>query len=120
MDELKLKQEVAAMSDMCNIALRIFEERNAQYGGAYEFTGVVGASAELLGNIARLQQLVFKASPEALQDPHHVKQLQDCFRDIHNYSGIAAIMLSRMNWSGKEQEWSPIIIFTGEEEELDV
>ncbi len=84
----------------CEINQRIFKERNKDYGNAFLSTGVLGASAVLIGDISRLRSLVLEG--EMPKTAEGMRQLQDVFRDIHNYANFGSMMLAEGNWSGRD------------------
>jgi hypothetical protein len=81
--------------------LELFERKNKEYGNTIVETGVLGASVELIGGVARLKQLV-------LRNPTHGAdkdaELINVLMDLHNYSNIALMMLQENNFSGAENE----------------
>ena len=106
-EELKMAEDavqkvvsprVEMFEKVCESCEQLFEKKNAEYGDSITATGVLGASVELVGTVARLKKLV-------LQDPGNgkanISALADIFKDIHNYANIALMMMKEDNWSGK-------------------
>lgn len=83
---------------VCKAGEEIFVEKNDKYDDAIVSTGVLGASVELVGTVARLKKLVIKANDAGAS---HSTELVDIFKDIHNYANIALMMLSEDNWKGQ-------------------
>ena len=77
----------------------LFDEKQQQYGNTIHKTGLLGATVELIGAVARLPIMV-------LRNPTHgrdvQKKLRDVLMDIHNYAVIGLVMLDGDNWEGKE------------------
>ena len=89
-------------NNACIEAHIIFEHRNKMYGDAITATGVLGATVELVGNIARLYQLVTKAiSCEPAFSSSEKTAVIDTLIDIHNYANIARLMLNENNIQGE-------------------
>jgi hypothetical protein len=88
---------VAEFDLLCETSQELFREKNRQYGNAIVTTGVLGASIELIGAVARLRELVLKDQKHGATN---IALLVDVFMDIHNYSNIAMIMLRDNNWDG--------------------
>lgn len=88
----------------CIDAGSVFEIKNEQYGDAIVETGVLGASVELIGAVARLRQLVLSPGDGGKHTDR--KSLRNVFVDIHNYSNIALMMMEEDNWLGKDREIS--------------
>lgn len=96
---------------MCFYAADVFKDRNASYGSAFETTGVLGATSELIGCISKLHNMVFVNDP-ADEDPERIR---DVFVDIHNFANIGRMMLEEGNLKGRNLE-----IFLGERIDNDV
>lgn len=79
----------------CEAGLSVFMQRNEEYGDAIKSTGVLGASVELIGNVARLKKLVLK-DPEFGKGNREV--LLEVLKDIHNYANIALMMAGLDIW----------------------
>lgn len=77
----------------------LFSRKNEEYGDTIHRTGVLGATVELIGVVARLRKLVLQSHDfgESKSDT-----LIDIFMDIHIYAGIALMMLDDKNFIGKE------------------
>jgi len=88
----------AAFLDCCESNQILFAEKNRQYGNAIVKTGVVGATVELIGVVARLRQLVLK-SPNHGRD--EIEAIMNVARDAHNYANILWMMLQMNNWEGE-------------------
>lgn len=84
--------------ELCENSKELFRLKNAQYGDAIWYTGVLGAAVELIGAVARLPKLVLR-NPTHGRD--HKASLTDIFMDIHNYANIALMMLQADNWEGE-------------------
>ena len=87
---------------LCDLHEEIFIRKNAEYGNAIVETGVLGASIELVGAIARLRQLILSPGDGGEHTDH--ESLRNIFTDIHNYANIARMMMDEDNWTGKDQE----------------
>jgi hypothetical protein len=86
----------------CGRATAVFVKKNQEYGDAIVETGVLGASVELVGAIARLRQMVLSTGDGGKgADP---KSLRNLFVDVHNYANIALMMMEEENWLGKDRE----------------
>ena len=83
---------------VCASCTQLFGQKNAEYGDTIAATGVLGASVELIGTVARLKKLVLQA-PDGGES--NVTALVDIFKDLHNYSNIALMMMQEGNWRGK-------------------
>lgn len=98
MPKPKDKTSADLFDEICEYSKELFRLKNSQYGDAIWYTGVLGASVELIGAVARLPQLV-------LRNPEHGRNsresLIDIFTDIHNYANIALMMLKADNWEGE-------------------
>lgn len=83
----------------CTDAKKLFKEKNAQYGNAFESYGVLGVVCEILGAVHRLPQLV-------LWQPDHGRSRKELIReilqDIHNFSVMAIMVLDKDNWDGRK------------------
>jgi hypothetical protein len=94
--------EVEKFSAICETLEKVFAVKNQQYGNAIHATGVVGASVELLGCVARLSQLVLKSKDLGKSEKEAVLNV---FVDAHNYAVIGIMMLKDDNWTGNP-EWA--------------
>ena len=86
---------------MCNIGLRVFEKKNAEYGDTVEETGLLGASVELVGCIARLRQLVLREGNLHDLEPSQKASIENALVDALNYSAIGLHMLRSGNMVGR-------------------
>lgn len=84
----------------CELSLKTFTEKNAQYGDAVEETGLLGATIELIGCVARLRKLVLEVGgvPESEEDK---RAIANALEDAHNYANIGIQMLYTKNWRGR-------------------
>ena len=76
----------------------LYKSSPAQYGTAFTQTGVLGAVVAVVGDVARLQQMVLR------KDGHgrsNAVQVEDKLRDIAVQSIIGLMMLQEDNWEGK-------------------
>lgn len=89
---------VETFRKVCRAGEELFAKKNDEYGDTISSTGVLGASVELIGTVARLKKLVLQASDGGASNSD---VLVDIFKDIHNYSNIALMMLSEDNWKGR-------------------
>lgn len=94
----KRKPSADLFDEICDESKKLFRRKNKQYGDAIWYTGVLGASVELIGAVARLPQLVLRDREHGRK---HADKLKDIFMDIHNYSNIAIMMLDANNWEGE-------------------
>jgi len=78
----------------------LFVRKNREHGDAILETGVLGASVELIGAIARLRTHVLNATPE--ERIKSTDALDNIFRDIGIYSMIALAMMELGNWTGQD------------------
>ena len=86
----------------CQESQIIFEERNRMYGNSIESTGALGATVEIVGNVARLRKLVFeRASQGFVFTEDEMRAVEDTLIDIHNYANIALTMFKKANWIGE-------------------
>ena len=83
---------------VCKSSLDLFVEKNEKYDDSITATGVLGASIELVGTVARLKKLVIRAQDAGASES---EKLVDIFKDIHNYANIALMMLAEDNWRGR-------------------
>jgi len=83
---------------ICDACQKLFEEKNAKYGDSIVYTGVLGATVELVGCVGRLRKLVLH-SANAGQSEFEV--LLDVLKDTLNYANIAMQMMQEENWKGK-------------------
>lgn len=88
---------LAAFKAQCAHGQNVFRAKNAAYGNAIERTGVLGAVVEIIGAAARLPQLVLKSYTHGRNSR---EALENVLVDIHNYAGIALMMLEKDNWEG--------------------
>jgi hypothetical protein len=84
--------------EKCSECQEVFDIKNAEYGNAIEETGLLGASVEIIGGAARLKELVLR-DPE--KGANNIKSLRNVLTDLHNYAGIALMMIDKGNWHGK-------------------
>jgi hypothetical protein len=82
----------------CAASRAVFVERNQQYGDSISSTGVLGATVELIGNTARLKQLVLKAQDAGASNQDQIIEIA---KDLHNYADILLMMIAEDNWKGK-------------------
>lgn len=82
----------------------LFTRKNIQYGDATDLTGVLGATVEIVGITARLQEMVIRSPDKGANNP---EKLQDIFQDLINYAMIAHYHTDQKNWCGKEigEQW---------------
>lgn len=92
------KVVVAEFEELCKQNTDLFEDKNLEYGNAIVQTGVVGATVELIGAVARLKQLVLKAPDHGRTN---VTSIINVARDAHNYANILLLMLDSDNWTGE-------------------
>lgn len=97
-ENLTMNPRVSTFQKVCASCKDVFAAKNDQYGDSISATGVLGASVELIGTVARLKKLVLQA-PDAGEG--NVQALADIFKDIHNYANIALMMMNEGNWRGK-------------------
>lgn len=100
-DEQNLELALHRFQDACKIGQDIFEERNRMYGNAIETTGLLGAVIELIGNTARLRQLVLEQVVESGSADFDWPAIHDTLVDIHNYAGIGLMMYEKGNIAGE-------------------
>lgn len=81
----------------CYQATQLFQERNAEYDGAFKKYGLLGVIFEIMGILNRLPAMTIWKSPGKMLN---VKKLHDLFLDLHNYSAMALILLEDNNWDG--------------------
>lgn len=91
-------KRVETFTRVCASCEKLFEKKNEDYGDTIVATGVLGASVELIGTVARLRKMVLQA-PDGGKAT--MSELADIFKDIHNYSNIALMMMNEDNWKGK-------------------
>jgi hypothetical protein len=80
----------------CDEGAEVFQTRNRQYGDAIRFGGLYGSVVELIGCVARLQQLVLSNEGELDEEA-----IRNALQDTHNYSNIAGLMLDDGNIHGE-------------------
>lgn len=90
---------VERFKEICEMNATLFAQKNAQYGNTIVETGVLGASVELIGAVARLKKLVLKSGDGGKKNK---EALVDILMDIHNYANIALMMLAEDNFTGRE------------------
>lgn len=83
---------------VCEASKKIFVVKDAEYDHATSATGVLGATVELVGIIARLKKMVLKSPDNGASKKDELKAI---LKDAHNYVNIAMIELADDNWSGK-------------------
>jgi len=91
-------KRVETFGRVCSSCEKLFEQKNDEYGDTIVATGVLGASVELIGVVARLKKLVLQA-PDG--GKANMTALADVFKDIHNYANIGLMMMNEDNWKGK-------------------
>lgn len=80
-------------------ALKLFAEKNEQYGNNFEAYGLLGVTCELLGALARLPKLVLWSQGHGINNE---VSLIDIFTDISNYCMMALICIEKKNWDGRQ------------------
>lgn len=93
-----VNKRVETFNRVCASCEKLFENKNEEYGDTITATGVLGASVELIGAVARLKKLVLQAQDGGKSN---TSALADVFKDIHNYSNIALMMMNEDNWRGR-------------------
>jgi hypothetical protein len=83
---------------ICEVCLKLFEEKNEQYGDSIVYTGVLGATVELIGCVGRLKKLVIQSPDAGKKD---LEVLVDVLKDTLNYANIALQMIQEDNWRGR-------------------
>lgn len=91
--------KLSQFQKICLLNLQLFAQKNEQYGNTIVETGVLGASVELVGAVARLKKMVLKSGDGGKSNR---EALIDIFMDIHNYANIALMMLEEDNFTGVE------------------
>lgn len=86
---------------ICEDNQELFSLKNTQYGNAIEETGVLGATVEIIGVVARLRQLVLRAKDHGRSEREAIENVA---RDAHNYANILMLMLQTDNWEGISSE----------------
>lgn len=85
-----------------NDCATLFDKKNKEYGNSIEATGVLGATIELIGAVARLPILI-------LRNPTHGRDkfsaIRNVFMDIVNYGIIALMMLNETMPDGTPGNW---------------
>jgi hypothetical protein len=86
------------MVETCLEGQKLFQNKNREYGNAFESYGVLGVVCEILGAVNRLPQLVLWA-------PNHGKGKDEIIRnvliDLHNYATMAINCLDKENYDGR-------------------
>jgi hypothetical protein len=96
--ESKGNERVETFARVCASCEKLFKQKNEQYDDTIAATGVLGASVELIGTVARLRKMVLQSSDGGKSQ---MSELADIYKDIHNYSNIALMMMNEDNWRGK-------------------
>lgn len=99
-----LTERVFQFTEVCQIGESVFWERGLRYGDATKPTGLLGAVVTMVGDMARLRNLVLNQenlAKLAENDPDVVEAVRDALIDIHNYTGIAAHWLDEGNIMGE-------------------
>jgi len=99
MDYIQNRDErLKQFDDIVKYARAVFDRKNnVQYRDTIVSTGVLGASVELIGAVARLQPLVLWDKEHG---KNHAATLPGIFVDILVYAVIAMIMMKESNFDG--------------------
>ncbi len=98
----KLKSRLLTFASSVEFAARIFAIKNHEYGDAIRFTGLRGATYEIIGGAARLNHLVNKVDPCDFPPPDGWGEMVgDTLLDILNYAVIGGMMLGEHNINGE-------------------
>ena len=79
---------VEQLRQIQNEALELFKRKNADYGDAFSTYGTVGVLVRMGDKIMRLQNITNKGIMLVNDE-----QLRDTLIDLHNYSGMATMLL---------------------------
>jgi hypothetical protein len=85
-------------------AKKLFLQRNAEYGDAFEECGLLGAVVELTGCTARLKKLVIHGNMPSLAELESKAwegTVRDKLLDTLNYAIISLMLLDEMNLRGR-------------------
>lgn len=96
----ELKKMAKRFKNLCKSYDQIFEIKNKQYDNTIIRTGVLGASIELIGVVARLRPLVLKMKRKRRLTPKNIASIKNVSVDTHNYANILRMMLEDRNWDG--------------------
>jgi len=82
----------------CEMAEKLFDNKNRQYKDSIRLGGVLGAAYELTGILARVYSMIIEAPDAGESQEEDLKQL---LLDVHNYANITLMMIADENWKGQ-------------------
>jgi hypothetical protein len=95
-------------AEATGMAYRVFQKKNEEYGDTVEQTGLLGASVEIIGGAARLQQLVLD-SPDQVRFQHRKASILNVLVDLLNYAAIGMYMAQNNNLQGHQPKYRLVV-----------
>lgn len=105
-EKKKYEAEAQALDQflmMCTECQTVFANKNFQYGNSIQDTGAVGAVVTLIGDTARLRNIVLGNIDLSKVD---WEKSREVLLDIHNYAAIAMMMIDNNNLIGDNENES--------------
>ena len=94
-----MSNRVNQLQTVQNEALKLFTQKNQDYGDAFATYGTIGVLVRLGDKIHRLQSITSKGI-NLIQD----EKLRDTLIDLHNYAGMAIMLMDEKDKNKDENK----------------